>query len=138
MFFVGLIVALVGFYLLNMSVLFAFLFIISFLLIYVSVSTIYESKRDCITIEVEGKEIRFKYRFPSRKVITANLNDIITSNISLMNIHGGYTGIAFCYITPDYRRIIIKESNLKPEVLDELIDILDNNGVPVTGFKYEC
>ena len=103
-----------------------------------SISSIYVDLRDCLTIEVDGKEIRFKYRFLSRKVITANLNDIITSNISLMNIHNGYSGIAFCYITPDYRRIIIKESNLKSEVLDELIDILDNNGVPVTGFKYEC
>ena len=103
-----------------------------------SISSIYDDLRDCLTIEVDGKEIRFKYRFPSRKVITANLNDIITSNISLMNIHNGYSGIAFCYITPDYRRIIIKESNLKSEVLDELIDILDNNGVPVTNFKFEC
>ncbi len=103
-----------------------------------SISSIYVDLRDCLTIEVDGKEIRFKYRFLSRKVITANLNDIITSNISLMNIHNGYTGTAFCYITPDYRRIIIKESNLKSEVLDELIDILDNNGVPVTNFKFEC
>ena len=103
-----------------------------------SISSIYVDLRDCLTIEVDGKEIRFKYRFLSRKVITANLNDIITSNISLMNIHNGYSGIAFCYITPDYRRIIIKESNLKSEVLDELIDILDNNGVPVTNFKFEC
>ncbi len=103
-----------------------------------SISSIYVDLRDCLSIEVDGKEIRFKYRFLSRKVITANLNDIITSNISLMNIHNGYSGIAFCYITPDYRRIIIKESNLKSEVLDELIDILDNNGVPVTNFKFEC
>ncbi|MBR2260437.1 MAG: hypothetical protein IJ916_01895 [Paludibacteraceae bacterium] len=103
-----------------------------------SISSIYVDLRDCLTIEVDGKEIRFKYRFLSRKVITANLNDIITSNISLMNIHNGYSGTAFCYITPDYRRIIIKESNLKSEVLDELIDILDNNGVPVTNFKFEC
>ena len=137
MFFVGLIVALVGFYLLNMSVLFAFLFIISFLLIYVSVSTIYESKRDCITIEVEGKEIRFKYNFPFSRVITENLNDIITCNLSFFNVKNGYSGFAFCYISSDYRRIVIKESNLESDVLDELIIILEKNGVPVTDFRYE-
>ncbi len=138
MLLVGLALLLSSFLLEGFSLVSIFLLILSFLFFYVGISSMYDNMRNRLTIEVEGKEIRFKYRFPSRKVITANLNDIITSNISLMNIHGGYTGIAFCYISSDYRRIIIKESNLKSEVLDEFIDILDNNGVPVTGFKYEC
>ncbi len=138
MLLVGLALLLSSFLLEGFSLVSIFLLILSFLFFYVGICSMYDNMRNCLTIEVEGKEIRFKYRFLSRKVITANLNDIITSNISLMNIHNGYTGTAFCYITSDYRRIIIKESNLKSEVLDEFIDILDNNGVPVTDFKYEC
>ncbi|MBR5971733.1 MAG: hypothetical protein IK017_03660 [Paludibacteraceae bacterium] len=108
------------------------LFVISIVCICVGCSMIFDNIRDFLTIEVEGEEIRFK-RLLSGKVITANLNDILTCNLSFLSIYNGYTGIAFSYITPDYRRNVIKGSNLKAEVWNELVEILEKNGVPVTG-----
>ena len=108
------------------------LFVISIVCICVGCSMIFDNIRDFLTIEVEGEEIRFK-RLLSGKVITANLNDILTCNLSFLSIYNGYTGIAFSYITPDYRRNVIKGSNLKDEVWNELVEILEKNGVPVTG-----
>ena len=131
LFWVSIVLAILFFFLAK-SPGYEYLFFLSFLFIlfaFVIVGSIYEDKRNfIITIEVEGKEIRFKYNFPSSRVITVNLNDIITSNFALLS---KYTYMAFIYITPDFRRVVIKGSNLEP-VSTELLVILEKNGVPVT------
>lgn len=91
-----------------------------------------------LTIKVEGKEIHFKRKMSFRKEIKVKFNDIITCNISFLNIRNKYTGYAFCYITSDFRRIVIKGDNLTPEVWNKFIDILEKNNVPVTNLTFEC
>ena len=81
---------------------------------------------------MEGKEIRFKYNFPSSRVITVNINDIITCKSIVLDA----MKIGFVYITPDFRRVVIKGSNLEYEVWNELVDILEKNGVPVTDVPW--
>ena len=129
LFWVSIVLAILLFFLAK-SPGYEYLFVISFLFIlfaFVIVGSIYEDKRNFITIEVEGKEIRFKYNFPSSRVITVNINDIITCNFIVLNA----IEIGFVYITPDFRRVVIKGSNLEP-VWTELLVILEKNGVPVT------
>ena len=84
---------------------------------------------------MEGVEIRFKRM--NGKMITVNLNDIITSNLTILNNRYEYSDIAFSYITPDFRRIVIKGSNLEPEDWNKLVYILEKNGVPVTDITHE-
>ena len=107
-----------------------FIFILSVLCFFTGLAMILEYMCYFLTIEVEGEEIRFKRLFG--KMITANLNEIISCNLSVLNHHYGYSGYAFSYTTSNYRRIVIKGSNLEYEVWNELVDILEKNGVPVT------
>jgi len=132
LFWVSIVLAILFFFLAK-SPGYEYLFFLSFLFIlfaFVIVGSIYEDKRNFITIvEVEGKEIRFKYNFPSSRVITVNINDIITCNFIVLND----LEIGFVYITPDFRRVVIKGSN---PVWTELIVILEKNGVPVTDVPW--
>ena len=132
LFWVSLVLAILFFFLAK-SPGYEYLFFLSFLFIlfaFVIVGSIYEDKRNFITIvEVEGKEIRFKYNFPSSRVITVNINDIITCNFIVLND----LDIGFVYITPDFRRVVIKGSN---PVWTELLVILEKNGVPVTDVPW--
>ena len=93
--------------------------------------------RHFLTIKVEGKEVYFERKIPFCKTIKVNLNDIITCNISFLNIHNKYTGYAFCYIASDYRRIVMKGNNLEPETWNSFIILLKENNVPVTNITYE-
>ena len=102
---------------------------------FIGLALIFESMYHFLTIEVEGVEIRFKRM--NGKMITVNLNDIITSNLTILNNRYVYSDIAFSYITPDFRRIVIKGSNLEPEDWNKLVHILEKNGVPVTDITYE-
>lgn len=112
-----------------------FIFVLSISCIFIGLAMILEYMRYFLTIEVDGKEIRFKRL--SGKMITANLNDIITCNLFIMHRRNGYSGFAFGYFTPDFRRIVIKGSNLESDVWNKLVDILENNGVPVTDVTFD-
>ena len=133
LFVVSLVLAILFFFL-GKSPGYEYLFFVSFLFVlfvFVIVGSIYEDKRNFITIEVEGKEIRFKYNFPSSRVITVNINDIITCKSIVLDA----MKIGFVYITPDFRRVVIKGSNYE-SVRFEFLEILEKNGVPVTDVPW--
>lgn len=112
-------------------------FLISIYCIIGSIFMVIDDIRHFLTIKVEGKEVYFERKIPFCKTIKVNLNDIITCNISFLNIHNKYTGYAFCYIASDYRRIVMKGDNLEPETWNSFIILLKKNNVPVTNITYE-
>ena len=93
-----------------------------------------------LTIEVEGKEIRFKRIRPFSKVKKLNMDDIIGCNLTLKYTQHGfakYTGLAFSYFTSDFKRHVIGGDNLEGDDWNRFIELVIANKVPVYDFAYE-